>query len=103
MGLFRPIQTTEFSDQLLLSTTPAEARLQLEISDGERLVAQQGVIQEAIPTLLAEVTWDAAGVDFTSLLLNVTDTASGVNSRLLSLNVDGVQKCGVTKDGVLEL
>jgi hypothetical protein len=44
-------------------------------------------------------TWNDAGVTFTSLKLNVTDTASGANSLLLDLQVGGTAKAQILKDG----
>ena len=46
-------------------------------------------------------TWNDAGVTFTSLKLNVTDTASGANSLLLDLQVGGSSVFNVRKDGAL--
>jgi hypothetical protein len=44
-------------------------------------------------------TWNDAGVDWNAIKINVTNTASGVNSMLLNLQVGGLQKFGVAKDG----
>lgn len=45
--------------------------------------------------------WNASGVAFTAIRLNVTDTASAVASLLLDLQVGGVSKASVRKDGLL--
>lgn len=45
--------------------------------------------------------WNAAGVTFTAVKLNVTDTASAAASLLLDLQVGGVSKFSVRKDGTV--
>jgi hypothetical protein len=44
-------------------------------------------------------TWNAGGVTFNAIKMNVTDTASAAASRLVSLQVGGVERFGVRKDG----
>jgi len=48
-------------------------------------------------------TWNDAGVTFTSLKLNVTDTASASGSLLLDLQVGSSSKFSVSKAGVVTL
>lgn len=43
--------------------------------------------------------WNAGGVTFTAVKLNVTDTASAAASLLIDLQVGGVSKFSVRKDG----
>jgi len=58
-----------------------------------------GTVTTSNPLLDMTQTWNDAGVTFTSLKLNVTDTASGANSLLLDLQVGGSSKVSVAKDG----
>jgi hypothetical protein len=44
-------------------------------------------------------TWNAGGVTFYGGLINITDTASGANSRLISIQLAGVEKLYVDKAG----
>jgi hypothetical protein len=44
-------------------------------------------------------TWNAGGVTFNAIKMNVTDTASAAASRLVSLQVGGVERFSVRKDG----
>lgn len=45
--------------------------------------------------------WNAGGVTFTAVKLNITDTASAAGSLLLDLQVGGVSKWSVTKAGAV--
>jgi len=49
------------------------------------------------PVLDLSQTWNAAGVTFTGLRFNATDTASAAGSLLLDLEVGGVTRFSVTK------
>lgn len=53
------------------------------------------------PVLNLSQTWNNAGVAFTALKLNVTDTASAAGSLLLDLQVGGASKFNVNKNGQL--
>jgi hypothetical protein len=44
-------------------------------------------------------TWNAGGTTFNAIKMNVTDTASAAASRLVSLQVGGVERFGVRKNG----
>jgi hypothetical protein len=44
-------------------------------------------------------TWNAGGVTFNAIRMNVTDTASAAASRLVSLQVGGAERFGVDKGG----
>jgi len=52
------------------------------------------------PVINASQTWNAGAVAFTGLKLNVTDTASAATSLLLDLQVGGVSKFNVGKNGM---
>lgn len=67
------------------------------------LVLTHGTIATDVNTLGATVTWNAAGVTFTGIKLNVTDTASAAGSLLQDWQVGGVSKASIGKDGVLKL
>jgi len=58
-----------------------------------------GTVTTSNPLLNMTQTWNDAGVTFTSLKLNVTDTASASASLLLDLQVGGSSKFNVSKDG----
>lgn len=45
-------------------------------------------------------TWDDIGTNFSGLKLNVTDTASSAISKLIDLQIGGVSKFAVEKDGL---
>lgn len=62
-----------------------------------------GTVTTSNPLLDMTQTWNDAGVTFTSLKLNVTDTASATASLLLDLQVGGSSKFNVTKAGVVTL
>lgn len=49
------------------------------------------------------VTWNSVLTAFNGIKLNVTDTASDAASRLLSLQVGGVDKAYITKAGTMNL
>jgi hypothetical protein len=55
------------------------------------------------PVLNLSQTWNASGVTFTGLKLNVTDTASAGASNLLDLRVGGTSRVIVSKSGSLFL
>lgn len=48
-------------------------------------------------------TWNNVLTDFNAIKFNATDTASGAGSRLLSLQVGGVDKAYITKAGTLNI
>ncbi len=58
-----------------------------------------GTVTASTPSLDATQTWNNAGVNFTAAKINVTNTASGASSNLLDLQVGGVSKFKVDKDG----
>lgn len=61
-----------------------------------------GTLAASAPVFTASQTWNNAAVDFTALLVNVTDTASASTAKLLDLQVNGVSKFSVGKTGTLQ-
>lgn len=66
------------------------------------LVLTHGTIATDVNTLGATVTWNAAGVTFTGIKLNVTNTASNADSLLQDWQVGGVSKASMRVDGTLK-
>lgn len=60
-----------------------------------------GTITADAPILNASRTWNNAGVTFTGIKYNATDTASAAASLLLDLQVGAASKVNVRKDGVV--
>lgn len=58
-------------------------------------------VTTSTPLLDLSQTWNAGGVAFSALELNVTDTASASGSLLLDLRVGGSSKFSVTKAGAV--
>lgn len=84
--------------------------MQFEVNQGgasRRLTLAQmfalsmGAVTTNTPLLGMAQTWNAGAVTFTGWQLNVTDAASAAASRLLELQVGGVSKFSVGKDGRL--
>ena len=48
-------------------------------------------------------TWNNSGVTFTAIKMNVTDTASASGSLLMDLQVGGVSRFAVRKDGFIQI
>lgn len=68
---------------------------------GGSLDIQAGTVTtNTTPALNLTQTWNAAGVTFTGLRFNATDTASASASLLLDLQVGGVSQFSVTKAGL---
>lgn len=63
------------------------------------LVGAVGTFTTSTPVLDLSQTWNAGGVTFTGMKLNVTDTASASGSRLIDLQVGGVSQIFGTKMG----
>lgn len=75
----------------------------LSVSKGGSLVLTGGTITAAAPIFDATRTWNNAGVTFTAMRLNVTDTASGGSSLLMDLQVGGSSVFSVHKSGGITL
>jgi len=61
------------------------------------------MVTTSTPLLDLSQTWNAGGVAFSALKLNVTDTASAAGSFLLDLQVGGTSKFNVDKSGVVKI
>ena len=55
------------------------------------------------PVIDATQTWNAAGVTFTGIKFNVTDTASAAGSLLMNLQVGGATRFSVQKNGLVSI
>ena len=64
------------------------------------LTIASGTLTASAPALNITQTW-TAGATFTGLNLNITDTSSAASSLLMDLQVSGVSKFSVQKDGLL--
>jgi hypothetical protein len=62
-----------------------------------------GTVTTSSPVIDAAQTWNAGGVTFTGLKFNATDTASAAASLLMDLQVGGVSKASIKKDGQITL
>lgn len=65
------------------------------------LTISGATVTSSKPLLDLSQTWNAGGVEFSALKLNVTDTASASGSTLLDLQVGGVSKVKADKAGNL--
>ena len=99
-----------------ISDLPAAAganlAMQFEVNNAgtsERLTLAQmfalstGAVVADTPLLNFAQTWNNAGVAFTALKLNITDTASAAGARLMDLQVGGVSKFAVIKAGGISI
>ena len=66
------------------------------------IVSTLGTITAAAQAIDSSVTWNSGATAFTGWKLNVTDTASAAGSLLLDLQVGGVSKFSVRKDGLIK-
>lgn len=73
----------------------------INISNGGIVIAQGAITANTIPTLNMSSTFNNAGVIFTGIKYNVTDTASNAASLLMDLQVGGSSKWNVTKGGLV--
>lgn len=67
---------------------------------GGRQTITQGTITALAPILDATTTWNNAGVTFTGIRYNVTDTASNTNSLIMDLQRNAVSRFSVRQDGI---
>jgi len=63
------------------------------------LTANNGTLTASAPVLDLAQTWNASGVTFTGLRVNVTDTASAAASNLAEFQVGGTALAAIRKDG----
>lgn len=75
-----------------LKLTPAQIKA---------FVSAGGTVVTSNPVLDLTQTWNSGGVAFTGMKFNVTDTASAAGSLLMDLQVGGVSKFNVRKDGTI--
>ena len=62
-----------------------------------------GTQTASFPALSLTQTWNNAGVTFTGVLVNVTNTASNASSLLLDLQVGGVSQVSITRGAVMNI
>jgi len=60
-----------------------------------------GTLTTSQPMTLTQ-TWNAAGVTFTGLKVNITDTASAATSLLMDLQIGGATQFSVSKTGAVD-
>jgi hypothetical protein len=82
-------------------TTMDAAGTNKKITRQELQTYNAGTLTTDVKVLDLSATWNAAGVTFTGLKFNVTDTASNAASLLLDLQVGGSSKFKVRKEGTL--
>lgn len=73
-----------------------------KITRTELCTFDMGSITTSTPILNLAQTWNAGGVTFTGLKLNVTDTASAAGSLLFDLQVGGASKFSIDKTGLVQ-
>lgn len=73
--------------QIRLADDSANAPFDCGVASATKLSIATGTITTSQPALDATQTWNAGGVTFTALKLNVTDTASAAGSLLLDLQL----------------
>ena len=95
------------NDDVVLSRGAAN-QLDLAVGDsfhilGGKLSVAHGTITTDLNTIGSTVTWNNAGVTFTGLEFNATDTASNAASLLFDFQVGGTSKGKLDKAGTLTL
>lgn len=82
--------------------TAANVTVNLTPAAGSRALVVVGATHTTSqPILDLAQTWNASGVTFTALKLNVTNTASAAGSKLIDLQLGAATKFSVDKDGIL--
>ena len=66
------------------------------------LSANNGTLTASSPAFTLEQTWNSAGITFTALRANITDTASASASLLMDLRVGGSSKAVINKSGGIQ-
>lgn len=85
----------------LLAIVDTSAVTTKSITRQELQTFNLGTITTDIKVLDLSATWNAAGVTFTGLKFNVTDTASAAASLLLDLQVGGSSRASINKNGTI--
>ncbi len=80
--------------------TPLRDLLQASFT---KLVVAGGTITADAPLFSGTQTWDNAGVTFTALKLDVTNTNSAAASLLLDLQVGSASKFNIAKNGDINI
>ena len=78
----------------------------VEIAPGagvKALTLTGGTQTTSQPVIDAAQTWNAAGVTFTGIQFNATDTASAAGSLLMNLQVGGSTRFSVQKNGLVSI
>ena len=96
MSLDATTNTMTVNGNVVVTGTVSEAA----VSEGP-LTITGGTVTVSTPFLQAAQSWNAAGVTFTGMKVNVTDTASASGSLLQDFQVGGVSKFSITKAGAV--
>ncbi len=96
MSIDATTNTMTVNGNVVVTGTVSEAA----VSEGP-LTITGGTVTVSTPFLQATQSWNAAGVTFTGMKVNVTDTASASGSLLQDLQVGGVSKFSITKAGAV--
>ena len=96
MSLDATTNTMTVNGNVVVTGTVSEAA----VSEGP-LTITGGTVTVSTPFLQATQSWNAAGVTFTGMQVNVTDTASASGSLLQDFQVGGVSKFSITKAGAV--
>ena len=94
MSVDATTNTLTVNGNVVVTGTVAEAA----VSEGP-LTITGGTVTTNTPFLQATQSWNAGGVTFTGLKVNITDTASAAGSLLMDYQVGGVSKFSVSKAG----
>jgi hypothetical protein len=84
-------------------TTMDAAGTNKSITRQELQTYNAGTLTTDVKVLDLSATWNDAGVTFTGLKFNVTDTASNAASLLLDLQVGGTSKFYIDKSGTIKI
>ena len=93
-------QLTSLAQVDVANTSDVLAIVDLGASETKK-VTPQALVGSGVSDMVA--TWNDVLVSFNGIKLNITDTASDAASRLLSLQVGGVDKAYITKSGTMNL
>lgn len=102
-GVVGEYTVTGSGTQAVLSTAPTlTGPATITSAVGSSALTITGGTQTAsFPALSLTQTWNGAGVAFTGLLVNITNTASGNNSVLMDVQVGGANKFRIYKNGAI--
>lgn len=98
MSVDATTNTLTVNGNVVVTGTVAEAA----VSEGP-LTITGGTVTTNTPFLQATQSWNAGGVTFTGLKVNITDTASAAGSLLMDYQVGGATKFSVTKAGTVSI